>query len=81
LNVVENQLAGKDNKQFIVGDSTTMADFAIGGFYTNFFANPMIYKTDEWAKVLESFPYFKEYGGHFSKEMEDFLSTRASYKI
>lgn len=34
----------------------SMADFSIGGFYCNFFANSMIYKPDEWAKVLDKFP-------------------------
>lgn len=54
----------------------TVADFVIGGFYCNWFANPDIYKADEWAKVLDKFPAFKLYGENYSAEMETYLLTR-----
>jgi hypothetical protein len=56
----------------------SVADFAIGGFYCNCFANPQIYKTEEWAKVLDKFPAFKLYGENYSTEMETYLLTRMS---
>ena len=59
----------------------SIADFAIGGFYCNFFANPMIYKPDEWAKVLNDFSTFKLYGENYSAEMETYLLSRKPAKI
>lgn len=81
LSVIEKHLSTQDGKQYIVGGKMSIADFAIGGFYCNFFANPEMYKPEEWAKVLKQYPNFQEYGLNYSTEMETYLAARGSYKI
>ena len=51
--------------QFLVGDKLTCADFWIGGFYTNYAANPLCYTPERWAALLDQFPAFKAYGERF----------------
>ena len=64
--------------QFICGDKLTIADFCIGGMYTNFFANPAVgFAAEKWTAVLEQFPNFKAYGERFVAAMnEKHLSKR-----
>ena len=48
---------------WLVGDKITIADFFIGGLYTNYLANEHIkFGKEAWASILEKYPNFKAYG-------------------
>ena len=52
--------------QFIVGDKLTIADFCVGGIYTNYIGNPNVgFAKEKWEAVLADFPNFKAYGERF----------------
>ena len=53
------------NGNFLVGNELCWADFLIGGFYTNFCINPMVYAPERRAQLLKDFPNFKAYGERF----------------
>jgi len=55
----------------------TIADFWIGGIYTNFINNKEItYAQDKWPTCLDNFPHFKAYGERFSQAMKVRLEYR-----
>ena len=59
---------------WLVGKFLTIADFWVGGLYTNFCNNPNIsFAKDKWKDVLNKWPNFKAYGERFSKHFEDYL--------
>ena len=79
LGVVE-PLCAKGN--WVVGSDLTVADFWIGGLYTNFINNPNIsFAKDKWPTVLNDFPEFKAYGERFTEEMKGRLTSRSQYPI
>jgi hypothetical protein len=69
----------------------TIADFWIGGIYTNFINYKEItYAKDKWPTCLDKYPHFKAYGERFSQAMKVRLDYRTpitdvsdilSYKI
>jgi len=74
LNVVEPLCA---KGQWIVGEKLTIADFWIGGIYTNFINEKELpFAKDKWATCLDNFPHFKAYGEKFSEEMKVWLEYR-----
>ena len=52
--------------QFLCGANLTVADFAVGCLYTNYFNNAGVFKSQNWKYVLDKFPNFKAYGERFS---------------
>ena len=55
--------------KFIVADTITIADFRLGGLYTNYIMNDaMQYGRDQYGNCLDNFPNFKAYGERFTKE-------------
>ena len=65
-----------------MGNKLTIADFWIGGLYTNLINNPnKTFAHDKWDKVLEDFPNFKAYGERFAKANESHMSTRGQYPV
>ena len=68
--------------QFLVGDKLTVADFWIGGLYTNFINNKSIgFAADKFAAALDNFPHFKAYGERFSEAVKGRLESRDAYAI
>ena len=66
----------------LVGDRLTIADFCIGGIYTNFAANPNVsYGGEKWGALLDKFPNFKAYGERFRGHMEAYLSSRPAAPV
>ena len=64
-------------KKFLVGDSITIADFWVGKFYTDMFANDLYPFKKERAMLMGMHPNFKNYGERFKAEMRPYLDTRA----
>ena len=73
LKHVEGRLA---NSKFLVGDDLTIADFWIGGFYTNYAANPIVYAPERWSALMDKHPNFKAYGERFKEANAKWLSSR-----
>lgn len=68
--------------QWLVGNDLTIADFWIGGMYTNFINNINItYAQEKWSTCLDNFPHFKAYGERFTKTMKSHLELRNQYPI
>ena len=54
--------------EFLVGNTLTIADFYIGGLYTNYLANPNgTFAMDKRAAILEKYPNFKAYGERYAE--------------
>ena len=63
--------------EFLVGSKLTIADFWIGGLYTNFINNKNIpYAQDKWGTCLDNYPNFKAYGERFSEAVKGRLDSR-----
>ena len=58
----------------------TIADFWIGGIYTNFINEgmkfPKTYGEDKWPSCLDKYPHYKAYGVRFSQAMKVRLDYR-----
>ena len=53
--------------EWIAGPTLTMADFWIGGLYTNFINNPNItIAQDNWVGLKDTYSRFKAYGEKFA---------------
>ena len=62
---------------WLVGDKITIADFYIGGIYTNYMNNPALgYCKDEWANTKKSYPKFVAYGERYAAENAKYLASR-----
>ena len=64
---------------FLFGEKLTLADFIIGGFYTNMFANPKArfgVEDGKWAAFLAANPKFEAYGKRFAEANKDYLEKR-----
>jgi glutathione S-transferase len=54
--------------EFLCGDKLTIADFVIGGFYTNtIINNEAPFGNSKWSELLEKYPKFKNYGEKFAE--------------
>jgi len=79
LDVVEPLCA---KGEWLVGKDITIADFFIGGLYTNYVKNPNIgFAKDKWATCLDKYPQFKAYGDRFADANKARLDTRKQYPI
>jgi len=67
---------------FLVGDKLSIADFWIGGLYTNYLASSDIpFGKEQFSEVLASYPAFEAYGKRYAEEMKSYISSRAKYPI
>ena len=63
--------------EWLVGNKLTLADFWIGGLYTNYFANPNVGHSKEWfAETLAKYPAFEAYGKKFAEANAEHLAKR-----
>jgi glutathione S-transferase len=62
---------------FLTGDKLSVADFWIGGLYTNYFNNPKVmYAPERWAKAKVDNPEFVAYGERFAEANKEYLKGR-----
>ena len=67
--------------QFISGSTINIADFCVGGLYTNFVANEAItFGKKQFAALLVQFPNFKAYGERFAAGCKR-VNNRPSYFV
>ena len=67
---------------WLVGDKISLADFFVGGLYTNYLANEHItYGKDEWKSLLDKYPNFKGYGERYAAENAAWLASRGKHAI
>lgn len=64
------------NKQFLTGETLTIADFYWGNFYASWLTNPLAYEPERRANILQKFPKYTAFGNRFIKEFGDSLKTR-----
>ena len=68
--------------QWLVGDKITIADFWIGGLYTNFMNHAALgYCADDWAKTKEAYPKFCAYGERYAAENAAYLASRPTVPL
>jgi len=61
----------------LCGDDLSIADFWIGGLYTNYINNPHVgFAKESWKATLDQYPNFKAYGERFEQEMASYLKER-----
>lgn len=74
LNEIEERCGAGE---FILGPELQMADFYIGGLYTNLLANDSSYLSQDLRNsVLDKFPNFKAYGLKFAAANQQWLDSR-----
>jgi len=76
LNAIEKRLTNNSSQKFIVADTMTIADFALGNVAHNILfneANPTYAETWEIIKDRE---VFKAYHAHQKEELKEYLATR-----
>jgi len=62
---------------FLLGKQITIADFVVGGLYTNMAGSPKIgFEPKRWRIFLDDHPELREYGSRFVHENKDYLATR-----
>eukprot|EP00355_Strombidium_rassoulzadegani_P007574 CAMPEP_0168625292 /NCGR_PEP_ID=MMETSP0449_2-20121227/9917_1 /TAXON_ID=1082188 /ORGANISM="Strombidium rassoulzadegani, Strain ras09" /LENGTH=91 /DNA_ID=CAMNT_0008667003 /DNA_START=373 /DNA_END=645 /DNA_ORIENTATION=+ len=67
----------RQTKTFLVGNKLTIADFIVGGLYTNLANNPHVgYGGQRWVEFLRKNPSFNAYGERYSKAMQKYLDKR-----
>ena len=67
---------------FLCGDKLTVADFWIGGLYTNYLANESIsFAKDRFAETLAKYPDFEAYGKRYCEAVKTYLDARPAYPI
>ena len=67
---------------YLVGDKLSIADFWIGGLYTNYLANPEItFGKEQFAEILAAYPAFESYGKRYADATSSYISSRAKYPI
>ena len=65
------------NTGFLCGDKLTIADFWIGGLYTNFMNHSAIgYGATEWAAAKLKYPAFSKYGERYLEANKAWYSSR-----
>lgn len=71
-----------ERNKWLVGDKMTVADFWIGGLYTNMLANDKVgFARDKFAEVLAKYPAFTAYGERFVAATQDYQDKRQSYPV
>ena len=63
----------------MIGDRLTVADFWIGGLYTNGFDNDKVFMKERWAALLKQYPAFEAYGKRFTFANKAYLARRPKY--
>ena len=59
---------------WLVGNKISLADFWVGGLYTNWMnSQHAAYGKDQWPELLAKYPNFKAYGERYSKEISKHL--------
>jgi len=68
--------------EFLCGEKLTIADFVIGGLYTNTFTNEKApFGVEKWSALLKKYPNFEAYGKRFEEANTEYLSTRTPSKM
>lgn len=67
--------------EFLCGEKLTIADFVIGGLYTNTITNEKSGGKEKWSDLLKKYPKFEAYGERFAEANKMYLTTRASKKM
>ena len=66
-----------EDKKFISGDTTTVYDFQVAGFFTNLVLNEFAKDKDVWAVEWEKAPArVKQYVADFQEDQKDYLAAR-----
>lgn len=77
LAVVEKRLTDNSSKKSLVGESVSIADFALAGILFSIFYNDANDKSILFRQVLENFPNVKAYAEFLrDKALKEYLETR-----
>ena len=67
---------------WLVGDKMTVADFYLGGVYTNYMNSASLgYCADDWANTKKSYPKFCAYGEKYAAEVAKHLANRPAVPL
>merc|ERR1712086_305099 len=80
---MEEHLTNNESEgKWLCGDKLSIADFHVGGLYTNFLTNDSIsFETEKWLTFCNDYPKFKEYGQRFAAENQARLDKRGKYPV
>ena len=72
----EKRLAAREDRNFLVGDKLSIADFAWATFFYSFVFNELNEHHGAFEKNLSEFPLLKEYAENLGKTFADYLASR-----
>ena len=65
----------------MAGYKLTIADFWIGGLYTNYMTNPDSFGRRQFLDLLQYYPDFEAYGKRYAEANKDYLAKRPQYPM
>ena len=73
---------GKTGGPFICGEKLCIADFLIGGLWSNFIKNHAVgFEKENWQALDSEFTKCAEYGAKFMEANQKRIETRDAYPI
>lgn len=79
LDICEQRLEGKT---YLCGDKLSIADFFIGGIYTNYITNDSVgFAKEKWQVAADKYPNYKAYGARFAEANKKRLDNRPAYPV
>ncbi len=76
LNILAKRLASNSSKKFIVGDSITIADFALAAWAYTIYINDLSQAKDSVRPLVEAHPELDAYFKGLGEIFQEYLSTR-----
>ena len=70
---LEKELKANTSQEFLVGESYTIADFALLAAYIAYIDHP--YRKDQVLPVLDKYPTLKAYFGSRTPDFKDYISA------
>jgi glutathione S-transferase len=66
----------ENEHKFLLDSEPLLCDFVVGTFYTDLVTNPQAYGREEFAKLLEEYPKFKEFGEAYKAALGSYVDGR-----
>jgi glutathione S-transferase len=77
LTAIENRIKKNSNQLYLVGESFTIADFALAGFFTTNFYNPLNTQVQSGTELIKKdYPVLAAYLANYNTVFAEYLAAR-----
>lgn len=77
---MSKRLLANSSKNFIAGDSITIADFSIAGYVYATYLNDLNKNNEPFAAIMVNLPELDAYFRGLSEPLKEYLETRPKYR-